>query len=195
MSMTTACMGRRGRSNAEEHDNFFVNNGVQPIRHSVVDWAQLYCTRWYNVSHEEDIREALRSWWALVVRSKKTHALDRWTLQSDTDTYRPFSDPSLCVTEDGFDKESRPLRLRPCNGGIKQKWVNQGWKDPSNNRIKDPSISFNYNKQKPLEIHPESNMNKCVTQMHHSKAHERVFIRSCEKPRKHDTSMWVTYKN
>ena len=101
------------------------------------------------------------------------------------DTYRPASNPDLCVTEEGFDSESKPLRLRKCNGGNKQKWVNQGWKDPS--------ISFNFDKQ-PWEIHPYSNMNKCVTQMHHPKAHERVFIRSCEKPRKHDTSQWVTYK-
>ena len=90
------------------------------------------------------------------------------------------------MTEDGFGGESRPIRLKKCNGGYKQKWVNTGWKDPS--------VRLNYNKQQPWEIHPESNMGMCVTQMHHPKAHERVFIRRCAKPRINDTSQWVTYK-
>ena len=90
------------------------------------------------------------------------------------------------MTEDGFDRESRPLRLKKCDGGIKQKWVNIGWKDSS--------VRLNYDKKQPWEIRPESNLGKCVTQMHHPKAHERVFIRRCEKPRTNKTSQWVIYK-
>ena len=111
---------------------------------------------------------------------------DYFQYYGEDDSYRPASNPDLCVTEDGFGGESRPIRLKKCNGSYKQKWVNTGWKDPS--------VRLNYNKQQPWEIHPESNMGMCVTQMHHPKAHERVFIRRCAKPRINDTSQWVTYK-
>ena len=106
---------------------------------------------------------------------------DYFQYYGEDSSYRPHSNPELCVTEDGFDKESRPLRLKKCDGGIKQKWDNSG------------DVGFNFDKSKPWEIHPESKMDQCVTQMHHPKAHERVFIRSCQKPRINTTSKWVTY--
>lgn len=106
---------------------------------------------------------------------------DYFQYHGEDHSYRPASNPNLCVTEDGFDSESKPLRLRKCNGGLKQRWVNSG------------DVGLNFDPSQPWEIYPESNLGKCVTQMHHPKAHERVFIRRCEKPRKNTTSKWVVY--
>jgi len=99
-------------------------------------------------------------------------------------TYRPASDPSLCVTENGFERESSPLKLKKCDGGIKQQWLNK----QDNNRG-----GFNFDKQRPWQINPAGKTNICVTQLHHPKAHENVFIRACWKPIKNDTYLWVTY--
>ena len=56
---------------------------------------------------------------------------------------------------------------------------------------------FNLDRSKPWEIMPaaksDPNKGSCVTQMHHPKAHEKVFIRRCQKPRTNDTSKWVLY--
>lgn len=106
---------------------------------------------------------------------------DYFQFHGEDNSYRPVKNPNLCVTEDGFDSESRPLRLRQCDGGIKQKWVNSG------------DVGLNFDPDRPWEIYPESDLGKCVTQMHHPKAHERVFLRRCKYPRKNTTSKWVVY--
>ena len=78
------------------------------------------------------------------------------------------------MTEKGLNTENLPLKLTSCNGSSRQKWD-----------------GFNWSKE--FEIHPADNSNFCVTQMHHPKAHEKVFPQKCGKPRDHDTSNWIVY--
>ena len=147
---------------------------------------RLYWDRTYN--WQESRRE--RFWcWQCRSRCKEGTYIeidhcknsDFFQYHGDDQSYRPASDPNLCVTEDGFNSESRPLRLKKCTGSRRQKWANYG------------EDGFNLDKSKQWEIMPAEKKGYCVTQMHHPKAHERVFVRRCSKPRTNDTSKWVLF--
>ena len=90
-------------------------------------------------------------------------------------TIRPMTDPSLCFEENGWDFETNPIKLRPCNGSSKQRFT--GFRDD----------------RRPFEFKSGRNRNYCVTQAHHPKAHERIFPQICRRARNHYTNKWVVY--
>ncbi len=90
-------------------------------------------------------------------------------------SYRPMDNPNLCFTENGWDAEANPIKLKPCNGSSKQRWV-----------------GFDANKR-PFEIFAGRNQRYLLTQAHHPKAHERVFPQQSRRARSHKTSKWIVY--
>lgn len=93
-------------------------------------------------------------------------------------TLRPASNPSLCVTVDGFGKRTQPLRLRPCARGGEA-----------------PGQSFaGLRAEGRFELQPDSGGGQyCLSQHHHPKMYEAVYPEECKMTRKHDTTYWRTY--
>jgi hypothetical protein len=87
-----------------------------------------------------------------------------------------MTNTGLCFEENGWDSESNPIKLKPCNGSSKQRWV-----------------GFNAKKKTPFEIFAGRNQRYLLTQAHHPKAHERVFPQQAGRARSHTTSKWVSY--
>ena len=79
-------------------------------------------------------------------------------------------DGSLCLTR----VRRKYVRLIRCTGSSSQKWG--GFKSKG-----------------PFEPRPKGVKSKCLTQHHHPRAGETVFLQSCGKARKSDTSKWNTY--
>ena len=83
---------------------------------------------------------------------------------------------NLCMTEIGFNNESKPITLFPCNEEEKsQKFT--GFKEDG-----------------PFQLRPLTNTSTCLTQHHHPKPRELVYPRRCEKPVDNDSSLWIAYQ-
>lgn len=82
---------------------------------------------------------------------------------------------NLCMQEIGFNNESKPITLFPCNEDEKsQKFT--GFKEDG-----------------PFQLRPLTNTSTCLTQHHHPKPRELVYPRRCEKPVDNDSSLWIAY--
>jgi len=127
-------------------------------------------------------------WWCIQCRdgackSGSTIEIDRcgssdrqkFRYYKGDQTYRPMTNPGLCFEENGWDSDSNPIKLKPCNGSSKQRWV-----------------GFNASK-KPFEIFAGRNPNYLLTQAHHPTVHERVFPQQAGRARNHQTSKWVVF--
>ena len=106
-------------------------------------------------------------------RSSKRQKFQYYKLDN---TFRPMINPSLCFEENGWDRESNPIKLKRCNGSSEQRW--KGFKEK---------------KGSPFEFKSGRNSGYCMTQGHHPKAHEKVFPQQCRRARDHKTSKWVVY--
>ncbi len=139
-------------------------------------------SRWQETSRE--------TYWCLQCRSgscrkNSTIEVDRCSRSSKRQrfqyykgdrSFRPMTDPSLCFEENGWDSQSRPIKLKRCNGSSRQKW--RGFKEK---------------KGSPFEFKSGRNSKYCMTQSHHPRAHEKVFPQQCRRARNHKTSKWVVY--
>ena len=94
------------------------------------------------------------------------------------ETIRPLLDTNLCITETGFNTEAEPVQLSPCKNGDVGATNQQFW---------------GYKEQGTFQLRPRTGLSYCLTQMHHPKAHEAVFPRTCTKVVENDTSLWTTY--
>lgn len=97
-------------------------------------------------------------------------------------TIRPASNPSLCVTVEGYNGAHSPVKLRSCKrssvGG------GGGGSDQSFMEVRSSGK---------FELQPQSNLGRCLSQHHHPKPHEVVYPETCEKTRRFDTTYWVTH--
>ncbi len=86
----------------------------------------------------------------------------------------------------GYDTENRPLRLQQCKETISRGGIDA-------NEINDQTfIGLNFKDDK-FELHPKGDDSWCMTQAHHPKPRERVFLQQCRRSRQHDTSLWEIY--
>lgn len=87
-------------------------------------------------------------------------------------TVRPASNPALCLTVAGYGGISDPVKLRHCNRGSNQNFIEVR----SNEKF---------------ELMPEGGGGRyCLSQHHHPKRHEVVFPEECAKTRRFDTTYW-----
>ena len=100
---------------------------------------------------------------------------DRQQWNTVGDTIRPMLDPTLCLTTNGYNSESRPLRVQKC----KEATLRGG--DVANDQTWE---GFDMNNK--FELHPKGVEDKCVTQQHHPKSYERVFPQDCRTTRNHE---------
>ena len=101
-------------------------------------------------------------------------------------TIRPAMNPNLCMTLTGYDSEHRPLRLQQCKETISRGGIDV-------NEINDQTfVGLNFKDDK-FELHPKGDDSWCMTQAHHPKPRERVFLQQCRRSRQHDTSLWEIY--
>ena len=80
------------------------------------------------------------------------------------------SKKNLCFERVSTDK----YRLKPCSSSSKQ--ILQGFRE-----------------NRPFELHPRDDDDKCFTQEHHPKAGEEIFTTWCKTPRKSHTNEWEVY--
>jgi len=98
-------------------------------------------------------------------------------------TIRPAMNPNLCLTLTGYDSENRPLRLQQCKETISRGGIDA-------NEINEQTfVGLNFKEEK-FELHPKGDDSWCMTQAHHPKPRERVFLQQCFRSRQHDTSLW-----
>ena len=97
-------------------------------------------------------------------------------------SFRPMNRPDLCFEENGWDFETNPIKLKPCDGSSRQRWT--GFNE---------SLGLGRSEAIPFEFKSGRNSGYCMTQAHHPKAHERVFPQQCRRARNHKTSKWVVY--
>ena len=93
-------------------------------------------------------------------------------------TIRPDRDRGDCLTAVGSSYSN--LRISKCNGSTRQDWVGFDL------------ITFP-DKGKPFELSPFNKQSQCVTQHHHPRKGEDLYMRSCKEARKHSTSQWNRY--
>jgi hypothetical protein len=101
-------------------------------------------------------------------------ANDRQLFIAVGETIRPAGVTSLCFTETGFDVEEEAVTLKPCNGATNQNF-------------------YGFKEQGLFQLRPRTGLTHCLTQMHHPKAHELVFPRTCTRVEENDTSLWTCY--
>lgn len=86
-------------------------------------------------------------------------------------TLRPLTNKNMCVAQSGH----RKISLRTCDGSDEQIWY-----------------GFRFDGGK-FELNSQSvNPSKCLSQHHHPKPREVLYMESCELARKWDTSYWIT---
>uniref|UniRef100_A0A7R9ZEE7 Ricin B lectin domain-containing protein n=1 Tax=Pseudictyota dubia TaxID=2749911 RepID=A0A7R9ZEE7_9STRA len=78
-----------------------------------------------------------------------------------------------CLTQ---GSRSKWLTVESCSGSNRQKW---DW-------IGANSIGG-------YEIYPKGSKSKCVTQLHHPRKNEKLFLQRCSTAAKHKTSKWNKY--
>ncbi|KAL7438649.1 hypothetical protein ACHAXM_007362 [Skeletonema potamos] len=94
-----------------------------------------------------------------------------WIAIDNTIRFAPT--PSLCVTASGYGSNN-PIRLHQCNGG----------RDQNFDGVQE---------QGRFELQPASNTARCVSQQHHPKGKEPLYLESCSKTRATDTTYWQLY--
>ena len=85
-------------------------------------------------------------------------------------TIRPASNKRVCITR----TEDRKIRLQKCTGSERQEWE---------------GIDFS---NKFELIAGSSSKRKCLSQHHHPKEREVIYMEKCSLARLYDTSYWVT---
>ena len=118
----------------------------------------------YDISHSQNGATAIRG---TASASSGADCLSGRNLSGSGGTVRPVSDRSLCLTATGHFK-SNPIRLRDCdNNDSDQKF--DGFHD--NGRF---------------ELHPRDDSGLCVSQLHHPKKAETVYLQDCRDTRDHE---------
>ena len=87
------------------------------------------------------------------------------------DTIRPVRNQAMCLTRNG----GKYVRFEPCTGASRQMWSSFG-------------------RRNKFELTTKwENTSTCLSQDHHPKSGERVYLERCYKARRHDTSFWTMY--
>ena len=141
-------------------------------------WQQGY--NWQN-NHKEQLycmecRGSCRSGSSIQVDKCNTSSNNiRQKFIAIAKTIRPASNPALCLTSTGYSGTSDPVKLRHCNRGLNQNFME-------------------VRSDEKFELQPEGGSGKyCLSQHHHPKDHEVVFPEECEKTRRFDTTYWKLF--
>lgn len=134
-------------------------------------WDKTY--RWQETSKE--------TWWCMTCASStcekgskieikncdRNDSRQQWYF--DRNKIRSRKNKKMCLHRFG-----RSIKLSPCTRTKYQKWVGQS-------------------KSEPFALQMPGNGDKCVSQHHHPKDDEDIYMESCKLARKANTDKWVVY--